>query len=63
MKITYIINKLKEIQDCLDAIDYFNVSSEQRRYNQKRLNEAYKLIDNFHDELIREKIKRRNEKC
>ena len=39
----------------LEDIDFINL--EKRKYNQQQLNEAYKILDNFKDELIRENIK------
>ena len=42
----------------LEDIDF--ISLDKRKYNQQQLNEAYKILDNFKDELIRENIKRRH---
>ncbi len=35
------------------------ISLEQRKYNQTKVNEAYKILDNLKEELIREDIKRK----
>jgi hypothetical protein len=39
----------------LENIDF--ISLDKRKYNQQQLNEAYKILDNFKDELIRKNIK------
>lgn len=49
-----IINKTMKL---LEDIDF--ISLEKRKYNQKQLNEAYNILDNFKDELIRENIKQK----
>jgi len=47
-----IINKTMQL---LENIDFINL--EKRKYNQEQVNKAYKVLDNFRDELIRENIK------
>ena len=47
-----IINKTMKALEDIDMIDL-----EKRKYNQIQLNEAYKILDEFRDELIRENIK------
>ena len=42
----------------LENIDFISLG--KRKYNQQQLNEAYRILDNFKDELIRENIKRRH---
>lgn len=44
----------------IDSIDM--ISIKRGRNNQKKLNEAYNILDDFKDELIREKIKNRRNK-
>jgi len=39
----------------LEEIDFINL--EKRNYNQEQTNKAYKVLDNFKNELIRENIK------
>lgn len=48
-----IINKTMKALEDIDMIDL-----EKRKYNQTRLNEAYKILDEFRDELIRENKQR-----
>lgn len=58
MTINHIFNKVNEIMEKLNDIDF--ISLDKRKSNQKRLNEAYTILDNFRDELIRENIKSKN---
>lgn len=55
MTIQYIQNKIDKIMKALDDIDFLDIS--KRKDNQKKINEAYMILDNFKDELIRENIK------
>ena len=67
MTINYVYEKINKIMECLDRIDFFDVSSNQRKYNQKKINEVYNILDNLNDEIIREieikKIKKERKKC
>lgn len=47
---------MKTIED----IDMMSLT--KKKYNQNKINEAYELLDNLRDELIRENIKRRHER-
>ena len=58
MTINHIYNIVKEIMNKLENIDF--ISLDKRKYNQQQVNEAYKILDSFKDELIREKINRRH---
>lgn len=58
MTINHIYNIVKETMSKLENIDL--ISLDKRRYNQTQLNEAYRILDNLKDELIREDIKRRH---
>ena len=58
MTINHIYNIVIDIMNKLENIDF--ISLDKRKYNQQQLNEAYRILDNLKDELIREKIKRRN---
>lgn len=55
MTIKHIYNIVVSTMNKLENIDF--VSLDKRKYNQVQLNEAYKILDNFKDELIRENIK------
>lgn len=58
MTINHIYNIVIDTMNKLEDIDFINL--DKRKYNQQQLNEAYKILDNLKDELIRENIKRRN---
>lgn len=58
MTIKHIYNIINKTMKLLEEIDF--VSLDKRKYNQEQVNKAYKTLDNFKDELIRENIKRRN---
>ena len=55
MTINHIYNIIVKAMDNLQDIDFMNL--DKRKYNQQQLNEAYKILDDFKDELIREDIK------
>lgn len=55
MTINHIYNIVIDTMNKLEDIDFINL--DKRKYNQQQLNEAYKILDNFKDELIRENIK------
>ena len=55
MTIKHIYNIINKIMRRLENIDF--ISLEKRKYNQEQINEAYNILDNFRDELIRENIK------
>ena len=57
MTINHIYNIVIDIMNKLENIDF--ISLDKRKYNQQQLNEAYRILDNFKDELIRENIKTR----
>ena len=56
LKETY--NVVNDTMKILENINLYEVSSRtQRILNQQKIHKAYKLLDNFKDELIRENIK------
>lgn len=55
MTINHIYNIVIDIMNKLEDIDF--ISLDKRKYNQQQLNEAYRILDNLKDELIRENIK------
>ena len=58
MKIGYVHKKISEVMALIENINLYEVSSSTvRMLNQQKLHKAYKLLDNFRDELIRENIK------
>ena len=57
MTINHIYNIVIDIMNKLGDIDFINL--DKKKYNQQQLNEAYRILDNLKDELIRENIKTR----
>ena len=55
MTINHIYNIVIDTMNKLENIDF--ISFDKRKYNQQQLNEAYRILDNLKDELIRENIK------
>ncbi len=55
MTINHIYNIVIDTMSKLENIDF--ISLDKRKYNQQQLNEAYRILDNLKDELIRENIK------
>ena len=55
MTINHIYNIVVNTMNKLENIDF--ISFDKRKYNQQQLNEAYRILDNLKDELIRENIK------
>ena len=55
MTINHIYNIVVNTMSKLEDIDFINL--DKRKYNQQQLNEAYRILDNLKDELIRENIK------
>jgi len=55
MTIKHIYKIINKTMKLLEEIDFINL--EKRNYNQEQTNKAYKVLDNFKNELIRENIK------
>ena len=55
MTINHIYSIVVNTMNKLENIDF--ISLDKRKYNQQQVNEAYKILDSFKDELIRENIK------
>lgn len=62
MKIKHIYDTINNAMKELDDIDIFTNNSSRRTIAQYKINRAYKLLDNFKNELIRENIKMQLEK-
>ena len=63
MKISYAYKKISEAMLLIDNINLYEVSTiTVRMLNQKKLHKAYKVLDNFRDELIRENIKNKQKR-
>lgn len=57
MTINHIYNTVVNAMKELESINLLDIS--KRKENQAQVNKAYKILDNFKDELIREDIKRK----
>ena len=60
MTIKHIYNIINKTMKTIEDIDMMSLT--KKKYNQNKINEAYELLDNLRDELIRENIKRRHER-
>ena len=57
MTISHVYKKITEVMQTIENINLYEVSSSTvRQLNQKAIHKAYKQLDNFRDELIRENI-------
>ena len=58
MTISHVYKKITEVMKTIENINFIEFKSIKGRLeNQKKVNQAYKMLDNFRDELIREHIK------
>ena len=58
MTISHVYKRITEVMQTLENINIYEMSSSaMRRYNQKKINDAYKQLDNLRAELEREHIK------
>ena len=57
MKLEHVYNTIQKAMTELESVDLVDVS--KRKESQVKVNKVYDILDNFKDELIREKIKNR----
>ena len=58
MTISHVYKKITEVMKTIENINLYEMSSStMRRYNQKKINDAYKQLDNLKAEMKREHIK------
>ena len=63
MTISHVYKKITEVMQTLENINIYEMSSSaMRRYNQKKINDAYKMLDNLRAELEREHIKNKQKR-
>lgn len=55
MKLEHVYNTVQKAMTELESIDLVDIS--KRKQSQIKVNKVYDILDNFKDELIREKIK------
>ena len=63
MTISHVYKRITEVMQTLENINIYEMSSStMRRYNQKKINDAYKMLDNLRAELEREHIKNKQKR-
>lgn len=66
MTISHVYKKVTEVMETIQNVNLYEISSvTMRRYNQKKINDAYKMLDNLRAEMERESIiskQKRNKK-
>lgn len=55
MTINHLYNLTLKVMEKLEHIDFYDLK--KKNTNQRNVNEAYTILDNLKDELIRENIK------
>lgn len=55
MTINHLYNLTLNVMEKLEHIDFYDLK--KKNTNQRNVNEAYTILDNLKDELIRENIK------
>lgn len=62
MTISYVYKKITETMQTIQSINLYEMSSSMRQYNQKRINCAYKQLDELRAEIEREHIKNKQKR-
>ena len=63
MTLNYVHKKVTEFMTYIQSINLYEIESRQVRIvNQQKLNKAYRVLDNFRDELIRESIRNKQKR-
>lgn len=58
MTTNHVYKKITEVMQIIENLNLYESNSRTRRMlNQQQLNKAYRVLDNFRDEIIRENIK------
>ena len=58
MTTNHVYKKITEVMQIIENLNLYESNSRTRRMlNQQQLNKAYRVLDNFRDEIIREHIK------
>lgn len=58
MTISHVYKKITETMETIQSVNVYEMSSSaMRRCNQKKINDAYRQLDNLRAELEREHIK------
>lgn len=63
MTISHAYKRVSEAMSLIENLNFYEIDSRQVRIlNQQKLNKAYKVLDNFRDELIRENIRNKQKR-
>ena len=63
MTLSRVYKKVSEAMSLIENLNLYEIESRQVRIvNQQKLNKAYRVLDNFRDELIRESIKNKQKR-
>lgn len=63
MTISHAYKKVSEAMSLIENLNFYEIESRQVRIvNQQKLNKAYRVLDNFRDELIRESIRNKQKR-
>lgn len=63
MTISHVYKKITETMETIQNVNLYEMSSSAiKRLNQKRINQAYRQLDNLRAELEREHIKNKQKK-
>lgn len=63
MTISHVYKKVTEVMSLIENLNFYEIESRQVRIiKQQKLNKAYRVLDNFRDELIREMIREKQKK-
>ena len=63
MTISHVYKRITEAMETIQSVNVYEMSSSaMRRLNQKKINQAYKQLDNLRAELEREHIKNKQKK-
>lgn len=63
MTISHVYKKITETMQTIQSVNLYEMSSSaMRRYNQKKINDAYRQLDNLRAELEREHIKNKQKR-
>ncbi len=63
MTLSRVYKKVSEAMSLIENLNLYEIESRQVRIvNQQKLNKAYRVLDNFRDELIRESIRNKQKR-
>ena len=64
MTISHVYKKVTEVMETIQNVNLYEISSvTMRRLNQKKVNQAYKMLDELRAEMERESIKNKQKEA